>query len=253
MPQSSPQLVTLNGTRYFALYSPLSGTRDDDKTGFVTLRPYTQAMALYNSFRIGLVSITLFTLLLALLAGTVLARNLTRPLSGVVQAAMVLQRGEWPDQFDVKRQDEIGLLQSVFNEMTATLRDSRERLLALIDTDPLTNLDNHRRFHERLAQEAIRAAKSGEPLSLILFDLDHFHQYNQRLGHACGDLALQKITQILHDWSAGGCHLSRVMPGKSSPRFYRNTRSVRRRNLRNKSEWLSPLSNGVKKVIPAYR
>ena len=99
-------------------------------------------------------------------------------------------RGAGRSGFEVRRTDEIGLLQTVFNEMTVSLRGSQERLLALIDADPLTGLDNHRRFQERLAQEARRCARSGESLSLLLLDLDHFGQYNQRHGHAAGDQAV---------------------------------------------------------------
>ena len=47
-PQSTPQLITLNGKRYFALYSPFAGSRNQDRIGFVTLRPYEQAMAAFG-------------------------------------------------------------------------------------------------------------------------------------------------------------------------------------------------------------
>jgi diguanylate cyclase (GGDEF)-like protein len=93
--------------------------------------------------------------------------------------------------------EEIGLLQSVFNEMTASLRSAQERLLSLIDTDLVTGLDNHRRFQERLAQEVRRAAASGEPLSLLLMDIDRFHAYNQGHGHVEGDGALSAMAELL--------------------------------------------------------
>lgn len=198
-PQGTPRVVTLDGVSYFSLYAPLPNTQTRDAMGFVTLRRYDSAMAFYRHLRDGLIGVSGITLLLALVAGTTLARNLTRPLDGVVQAAQVLERGEWPERFTVKRSDEIGLLQSVFNEMTSAMRESQERLLALIDTDPLTGLDNHRRFHERLAQEAKRSAKSRESLSLLLFDLDHFSQFNQQQGHAAGDSALQEVARLLRE------------------------------------------------------
>lgn len=196
-PQGTPRLITLGGVRYYALYAPLPGTQPGDGMGFVTLHAYNQAMAFFQRLQAGLVVVTLVTLLLALAGGTFLARGLTRPLDGVVQAARLLQAGEWPERFDVSRHDEIGLLQTVFNEMTTAMRSSQERLLALIDTDPLTGLDNHRRFRERLAQEAKRCEASGEALSLLLIDLDHFGQYNQLYGHAAGDEALQEVAETL--------------------------------------------------------
>jgi diguanylate cyclase (GGDEF)-like protein len=58
------------------------------------------------------------------------------------------------------------------------------------ETDPLSGLLNRRGF-ERLAQEEIARARSrGEPLAVALFDLDHFKQINDRLGHDGGDKAI---------------------------------------------------------------
>ena len=186
-----PKVIFVGGVRYFALYAPLPTTDPKDGMGFETLRPYAAAMRLYHRCLIVFLAASLLTLLAALGVGAGVARSLTSPLDGVMQAAQTLRRGDWPERFDVRRSDEIGLLQSVFNEMTLSLRGSQERLLALIDTDLLTGLDNHRRFQERLEQEAGRCSQSGESLSLLLLDLDHFHQYNQKHGHAAGDQAVR--------------------------------------------------------------
>ena len=195
-----PTVVSLRGIRYFALYAPLPTTDPKDGLGFVTLRPYSGATRLYRRCLVVLLAAALLTLLLALAVGAGMARSLTRPLDGVVQAAQTLRRGDWPAQFTEGRTDEIGLLQTVFNEMTVSLRDSQERLLALLDTDVLTGLDNHRRFQERLEQEAARCASSGESLSLLLLDLDHFSRYNQQHGHAAGDQALRDVARRLQTY-----------------------------------------------------
>ncbi|HZT42627.1 MAG TPA: HD domain-containing phosphohydrolase [Chthonomonadaceae bacterium] len=196
-PESAPQVVKLGGQRFFVLYAPLPYADPKARMGFVVLRPYDAAMGIYAPFQLALVGVSALALMLALAIGTAVARNLTRPLDGVLRAARVVREGGWPERFEVRRQDELGLLQSAFNEMTEAMRASQERLLALIDTDPLTGLDNHRRFQERLAQEAKRSAASGEPLSLLLFDLDEFQQFNQQYGHAAGDEALQRVALIL--------------------------------------------------------
>jgi diguanylate cyclase (GGDEF)-like protein len=198
-PQGMARQVTLGHARYFALYAPLPNTATSAGLGFVVLRPYNLAMAMYYRFHAAFTFLFLLALPLALVAGAAVARGITHPLDGVVQAAHVLSAGGWPARFQVRRRDEVGLLQSVFNEMTTALQAHEARLLALIDTDPLTELDNHRRFQERLAQEAKRCMASGEPLSLLLFDLDHFQQYNQQHGHAAGDEALQKVASFLRD------------------------------------------------------
>jgi len=57
-------------------------------------------------------------------------------------------------------------------------------------TDPVTGLANHRAFHQRLRAEAERARRYKRPLSLVLFDLDHFKQINDTHGHQAGDEVL---------------------------------------------------------------
>ena len=63
--------------------------------------------------------------------------------------------------------------------------------------DPLTNLPNRRMFHDRLEQEMKKSNRSGLPLALLLFDLDHFKQINDTYGHAMGDILLQDAAQRL--------------------------------------------------------
>lgn len=190
-------LVTVRGHRYFSVYAPLPAQLLQPDVGFVTLRDYDAALRPYQRFQRLLLLALATAGALALGVGALMARGLTRPLDGVVQAAAALSRGEWPQRFDVRRRDEIGLLQTVFNDMTDSLRTGQERLLALIDADPLTELDNHRRFQERLAHESRRCALSGEALSLLLFDLDHFQEYNRRHGHTAGDQALRRVADAL--------------------------------------------------------
>ncbi|WP_426172688.1 diguanylate cyclase [Massilia sp. TWR1-2-2] len=63
--------------------------------------------------------------------------------------------------------------------------------------DQLTQIANRRRFDSFLEQEWLRAIRSGQPLSLILLDVDHFKLYNDTLGHAAGDICLQQVAAAL--------------------------------------------------------
>jgi diguanylate cyclase (GGDEF)-like protein len=64
-------------------------------------------------------------------------------------------------------------------------------------TDPLTGLFNRRYFQYRLEQEAERASRYGDPVSLLMLDLDHFKDVNDRYGHGGGDLALRCVANVL--------------------------------------------------------
>lgn len=68
------------------------------------------------------------------------------------------------------------------------LRESRRRLRHLANLDALTQVPNRRHFNE-LAQQALLHDPAGSAV-LLLFDVDHFKQINDHLGHAAGDRAL---------------------------------------------------------------
>jgi len=73
------------------------------------------------------------------------------------------------------------------------LKAANRTLEALAITDGLTGLYNHRHFQETLDKEIRRCEREGRMLSLLLLDLDHFKQYNDRFGHTEGDAALRRV------------------------------------------------------------
>ncbi|GEM_PF-5981133 len=71
------------------------------------------------------------------------------------------------------------------------------RVLAENITDPLMQIRNRRYLDRRLVEEFARAHRYGLPLSVLLIDVDHFKQINDKHGHAAGDLALARFGEIL--------------------------------------------------------
>ena len=65
--------------------------------------------------------------------------------------------------------------------------------------DPLTALANRRSAVRRLEAERANALRHGDPLSVLMIDLDHFKRVNDRWGHAGGDLVLVATAQVLRD------------------------------------------------------
>ncbi|HTI33640.1 MAG TPA: diguanylate cyclase [Miltoncostaea sp.] len=77
-------------------------------------------------------------------------------------------------------------------------------------TDPLTNLPNHREFHERLAAEVERARRHGRALSVMVLDLDHFKRVNDTFGHPTGDRTLIHVADTLRGVVRPGDTLARI-------------------------------------------
>ncbi|MGV3615453.1 MAG: HD domain-containing phosphohydrolase [Fimbriimonas sp.] len=184
---------------YVAKYAALPGTTAWDHVGFVVLRPLDETLGPYRQFSLTFLAVLAAVGAVALALGSVFAGNIVRSLEGLVRNAERLKRGDWPERLEVKRTDEIGLLESAFNEMATSLQISQDRLLAMIDSDPLTELANHRHFQERLGQEAARTSATGETLAMLLIDIDAFATFNSAHGHAAGDLKLQEIAAALRE------------------------------------------------------
>ena len=61
-----------------------------------------------------------------------------------------------------------------------------DELRRIATIDVLTGVANRRRFDESLEQEWRRARRSGDPLALLMIDVDHFKRFNERYGHPAG-------------------------------------------------------------------
>lgn len=80
---------------------------------------------------------------------------------------------------------------------TAELRDANLRLTELSFVDAMTGVANRRRLEEALQTSVQRALAKGQPIGVIMLDVDHFKDYNDRFGHLAGDTALRSIAQAL--------------------------------------------------------
>jgi diguanylate cyclase (GGDEF)-like protein len=104
----------------------------------------------------------------------------------------VLEEKPDPDELLARLQRSLG----VANRFDSLLRQS-EHLHELSVTDGLTRVYNHRFFQERLKDEFRRAQRYDDPLSLIILDLDHFKDVNDKFGHAVGDQVLSDVASAI--------------------------------------------------------
>jgi diguanylate cyclase (GGDEF)-like protein len=86
-------------------------------------------------------------------------------------------------------------VRSVITQLRAMAE--REELDALARVDKLTGLANRRVFDDALLREWNRARRSGEPLALLMVDIDHFKRLNDAFGHQTGDVRLREVARAL--------------------------------------------------------
>ncbi len=96
------------------------------------------------------------------------------------------------DLMDKKAEDELVKLVKRLNEAQTHLKH-------MTITDELTGLRNRRYIVERLEEEYQHAKRSGQPLSLIMLDIDHFKDINDVHGHLFGDVVLRVVSLRIRD------------------------------------------------------
>jgi diguanylate cyclase (GGDEF)-like protein len=190
-----------------------------------------------RAFLAGGVSLVLLALILTFLV----AAQVLRPVRRLAEGARRLSDGDLEVQIPPGGRDEIGDLTVAFNSMSrnvlegrrnleqarddlarsnAELRRTNEALERLAITDGLTGLYNHRHFQECWQRATDQAEREGYPASLLMIDLDHFKDYNDRYGHTAGDEALREVADALRSslrnndfaFRYGGEELTVILP-----------------------------------------
>ncbi|MEH6611733.1 MAG: diguanylate cyclase [Halioglobus sp.] len=93
----------------------------------------------------------------------------------------------------------ISELETEVAERTSALSAANKSLAEAAKIDPLTGLYNRRGFIEEAETEIKRVFRNGRGFSVILSDVDNFKKFNDQYGHACGDHALMRVSDILRD------------------------------------------------------
>ena len=168
----------------------------------------------------------------AILIWTLLNRMVFGPLEAFAAVSRKLGDGQYDARVNVPNtKDELALLGSTMNDMaghiqthagrleaqvarrTRQIQDANEalgranrdlanavdELARLARTDGLTQLNNHRTFHERIKAEVKRSERSNSPLTLLMIDVDYFKQYNDTHGHPSGDKVLATVAKLMQE------------------------------------------------------
>jgi len=91
----------------------------------------------------------------------------------------------------------LALMRQRLVQLSEDLRQANEQLHQLSHVDSLTGLINRRGLDARLQQAIAGARRNGQPLTLMLCDVDHFKRYNDARGHVEGDNCLRHVANLL--------------------------------------------------------
>jgi diguanylate cyclase (GGDEF)-like protein len=138
---------------------------------------------------------------LMLVLSKLLRRSVVRPVEGLRAAMQQVEGGDYTARVAPSGAGEIRTLVGGFNDMATLVEAQRDRLQALAESDPLTGLANHRRFHQAL-EDTIGQARSA---AVVVLDLDHFKFLNDTRGHPYGDQVLREVAAKLRE-AVRGAH-----------------------------------------------
>ncbi len=144
----------------------------------------------------------MFVLLIAWFGGEQL---IVRPIRSLARTAARFGHGDLRARATDKRWlAEFEPLAVAFDDMAQKLatreeelRIANEHLEELASLDGLTGLANRRGFDRQLACDWQRAGELGEPLALMMIDIDYFKPFNDRYGHVAGDACLRAVGEML--------------------------------------------------------
>jgi len=98
-----------------------------------------------------------------------------------------------------KSNDQLRVSLAELERQQAVIEAQNQKLTRLALHDGLTGLLNRRAFFEAAETVLSRCLRSGSPVAVVMLDVDHFKSFNDKHGHATGDLVLQRVAQCLQD------------------------------------------------------
>ena len=152
------------------------------------------AMATYHELRNQLLVIASAALLATLLAGTLFARRLTRPVNALAEAAARMAAGDYSTAVAKQRDAEFRQVADAFDGMQSAIAQRESQILHQARHDPLTGLPNRGHALD-LLQGHTSGARPDQELLVVVFRIADFRSINDQLGQSIGDAVLQEVAR----------------------------------------------------------
>lgn len=217
--------VTINGVDYLLSRATIDETGwqlvmlQDMPSVLAPLKNIEKSMFVVSGLLcVVMVIVTVFYLRYIVLRAHLFSNSIATPINQLATMTNYVGKKEvsFNDAIEKSNIDEINLLVDNFSRMADELDERSQTLIkanlarkvveekarlyqVMANTDQLTGLHNRKYLDTILRHEGIKANRYKSTLSLMLFDLDHFKNINDKFGHQVGDLVLKKVAKCLKD------------------------------------------------------
>lgn len=168
-----------------------------------------------------ILAVSLTFVAVSLLAGLYFSRHFLANIERLNAYMSAVESGDYRIRYCVSGRDEFRELNRRLNTMVHRLSEDIRSLEQESTTDPLCGIPNRRHVMEQLDALVDGDGPGGEPVSIALFDIDHFKSVNDTYGHTVGDEVLRRIGGIMRRvfpanavvGRYGGEELIAILPG----------------------------------------
>ncbi|MBD8600284.1 bifunctional diguanylate cyclase/phosphodiesterase [Pseudomonas sp. CFBP 8772] len=194
-PLSDEMQMTEHQNQSFLSKTLRLGSNSDSEVVALLQSPLDQAMQAFAPLDKTLFWITVVALACSLVGALLLARNLSRPVSALAQAARRIGEGDYATPVVLDRRDELGLLASAINSMQSGIAERELQLAHNALHDPLTGLPNRALVMERLGSAVI----AQRPVALLYLGIDNFRAISTNVGLEGVEQLLRIISEQLQE------------------------------------------------------
>ena len=156
-----------------------------------------EKMVAINQTFIYLLFVIIFTVFIISIFIIIFSLKLLHPLELLIEGIKKITSGDLSFSIKNVSNDEIGVVVNAFNHMTQKRKLVTEKLEEMAIRDGLTGLYNHKYFYTLLEKEVAREDRYHNTVALLLIDIDHFKNVNDKYGHRAGDTILSALSQRL--------------------------------------------------------